>query len=67
MIGDSESDIIAGASVGCKTILIGGGPKLQLNLQEWGCISADDLSEASDHLLNIMGGAKPPTALQVAS
>jgi len=33
MIGDSESDIIAGASVGCKTILIGGGPDPQLNIR----------------------------------
>lgn len=65
MIGDSESDIIAGASVGCKTILIGGGPDPQLNIREWGCISAENLSEACDLLLSSMSSAKPPTMLQV--
>jgi D-glycero-D-manno-heptose 1,7-bisphosphate phosphatase len=68
MVGDSASDIIAGASVGCQTILVNRSSDSSASVRGLGCTIVDDLRAASARLLKkmIMGGpfrASHPLAL----
>jgi D-glycero-D-manno-heptose 1,7-bisphosphate phosphatase len=60
MVGDAETDIIAGSSVGCKTILVDNRAELPENIKECGCVAVKDLSAATEMLTNEIGRAKVP-------
>lgn len=57
MVGDSERDIIAGKSVGCKTVLVLTGKLTRQDADYMACkpnYVADNLSDAADYIIELM-------------
>ena len=56
MVGDADTDILAGASVGCETILVSECAELPERIQNCGCVAAKDFLAACKFVTNRIEG-----------